>query len=104
MYLRNTGNARATKGAMTAGQMVATRVGMTRMAGAAAAVPIAGPDDLLAGPLHQEGAPVGVGARRKVAKKATPDLDLGWSIAKEYYKVLIQKWRHQTYTGMSSKH
>ena len=79
MYLRKTGNAKAAKGSMTAGQLVATRAGRTRRAAAAAAaaaVPIVGQDHLLAGPLPQDGAPVGVGARRKVPRKqatrATP--------------------------------
>ena len=74
MYLRKTGNAKAAKGSMTAGQLVATRAGRTRRAAAAAAVPIVGQDPLLAGPLPQDGAQVGVGARRKVPKRAVPKM------------------------------
>ena len=75
MYLRKSVVGKGAKGATTAGQIVATRAGRTRRNAAAAAMaaaaPPAEPDVLLAGPLPQEGAAVGVGARRKVTRKAT---------------------------------
>ena len=75
MYLRKTGAGEGAKGALTAGQIVATRAGRTRRNAAAAAVAAlpAEPDALLAGALPQEGAAVGVGARRKVTRKLTQD-------------------------------
>ena len=75
MYLRKTGAGKGAKCARTAGQIVATRAGRTRRAAAAAAMAAAplpaAPDVLLAAAMPPEGAAVGVGATRKVNKRAT---------------------------------